>query len=120
MLRINLLPPYIYDRQKKLKWIVGSLVIPIGTLVILLWWSAMVQTALNAANERKSNALTQQNQYNALEASIKSEHDKVAKTKAKQEFVASAIKYNEAWPRVYTAMRDVTSPRVLLKSMYLS
>jgi uncharacterized membrane protein YgcG len=120
MLRINLLPPYIYDRQKKVKWVVASLAIPAVTLVLLLWMLAQAQAAYTTANNRKTEAQTQKDQYDKLDQQIKKEHELVAATKAKQDFVASAIKYNESWPQVYTEMRDVTSPRVLLKSMYVS
>lgn len=120
MLRINLLPPYIYDRQKKRKWIVGSLALIPITLAVMLWWGAVAQDALNKANERKANAQAQQDQYNSVVQAIKKEQDAVAATKAKHDFLVSAIKYNASWPKVYTAMRDVTSPKVLLKSMYVS
>src|SRR5437870_2842715 len=120
MLRINLLPPYIYDKQKKIKWIVGSLALPVIAAVALLWWAQVAQAELDRANARKAAALTEQNKYNGLVTQIKNEEERVADTKAKQQFVANAIKYNESWPQVYTAMHDVTSPKVLLKSMYVS
>jgi len=119
MLRINLLPPYIYDKQKKLPFIVGSLLLIPITLALLFFMFTAANAALEAANKRKSDALTQQEQYNKYVQDGKKEDDAVAATKAKQTFIASAIKYNEAWPEVYTSMRDVTSPKVLLKTMYI-
>ena len=120
MLRINLLPPYIYDKQKKLKWIVGSIALIPITLGIMLWYSALAQAEVAKATARKSEAQTQQDQYNKHQQDIKKEEDAVAATKKKEDFIASAIKYNASWPRVYTAMRDLTSPKVLLKTMYVS
>jgi hypothetical protein len=120
MLRINLLPPYIYDKQKKIKWIAIALALPFLALVACLWAAQNAQAAKDKADGRKNDALTQQSQYNNLVSQIKAEEDAVAATKAKQTFVANAIKYNEAWPDTYTSMRDVTSPKILLKSMYMS
>ena len=120
MLRINLLPPYIYDKQKKYPWIVGSLALIPLTVGLLVWRYQVVQADLDIQNKRKEEAQTQQTQYNKLVQDIKAEDDAVAVTRSKQQFVSNAIKYNEAWPQVYAAMRDVTSPKVLLKSMYVS
>src|SRR5689334_11448567 len=120
MLRINLLPPYIYDKQKKIKWIVGSLALIPITLVLMLMWAQAAQAELDKENARKSEATTQQNQYNQYVQNIKKEQDAVAATKAKQTFVSNALLYNAAWPATYSKMRDLTSPRVLLKSLYVS
>jgi hypothetical protein len=119
MLRINLLPPYIYDKQKKLPFIVGSLALIPLTLGLLFLMYQQASAALDDANKRKTEAQTQSDLYNKNVQDIKKEEDAVAATKAKQTFIASAIKYNEAWPEVYTSMRDVTSPKVLLKTMYV-
>ena len=100
MLRINLLPPYIYDKQKKIPFIIGSIAMFVLTLVLMLWWGAAAQADLGRANERKSAALTEQNQYNKFVSDIKAEQDTVAATKLKEDFVANSIKYNESWPRV--------------------
>lgn len=120
MLRINLLPPYIYDKQKKLPFIIGSLLLIPITLVLMLLWGQSAQAALDKANERKTAAQAEQTKYNQFEAEIKKEKDTVAATKQKEDFVANSIKYNDSWPKIYTAMRDVTSPKILLKSMYVS
>ena len=120
MLRINLLPPYIYDKQKKIKWIAAAVILPIVTAVAMVLWGQSAQAALDDQNKRKTEALTQQEQYTKYVQDIKKEKDTVAATQAKQEFVSNAKTYNAAWPHVYTAMRDFTSPKVLLKSMYVS
>ena len=120
MLRINLLPPYIYDKQKKIPFIVGSLLLIPITLALMVWWGANAQSKLDEANKRRTAAQEEKTKYDDFLAKIKNEQDLIAATKKKEDFVANSIKYNESWPRVYTAMRDVTSPKVLLKSMYVS
>ena len=120
MLRINLLPPYIYDKQKKIPFIVGSLALIPITLGLMLWWGAIAQKALDDANARSSAASAQKTQFDDFVAKIAKEQALVAATKQKEDFVANSIKYNQSWPKVYTAMRDVTSPKMLLKSMYVS
>ncbi len=120
MLRINLLPPYIYDKQKKIPFIVGSLLLIPITLALMLWWGANAQKKLDEANERSTQAQAKKTEYDDFVAKKAKEEALVAATKQKEDFVANSIKYNESWPRVYTAMRDVTSPKVLLKSLYVS
>lgn len=117
MLRINLLPPYIYDKQKKIKWIVGSAAMFAATLVGLLWYNQKLTDQLTEVKKQQEDAQTQQNAYNRYVDDIKKEQQAVATTKSKQEFVANAAKYNDAWPNTYSRMRDLTSPRILLKSM---
>lgn len=117
MLRINLLPPYIYDKQKKVKWVVGSVVIFAATLIGLLAWANSINQQLAVETDRKNVAHTKQDEFNQVSTQIKAEQDKVAATKAKQEFVKSAKEYNASWPATFELMRDVTSPSILLKSL---
>src|SRR5579862_7574869 len=98
MLKINLLPPYIYDKHKKVPWIIGSLaIIPLAALGMWLWFTK-VQNDLAAATIEKDDATKQQNLYNQAKTAIDTEHANVANTNKKEVFVANSIKYNNAWP----------------------
>jgi hypothetical protein len=117
MLRVNLLPPYIYDKQKKAKvavlWGVGLAAVIVGMVV----WAGGVQSTLNAENSHLDSAKQYQDQYTKADNDITAVNQAIATTKAKQDFIASAQAYNAAWPRVYEAMASATSPDILLKTM---
>ncbi len=117
MLRINLLPPYIADGQKKKKVIAGWTVGVIAVIAILIFKFISANSALAAAKAQEDEAKNFQSQFQAIDASIKKEQEKVAKTKEKQDFIANSQKYNDAWPTMLESVRDVTSDQILLKSL---
>ena len=117
MLRINLLPPYIYEGKKKMVWLWGAVGIAAASLVGLLLWNGAVQSQLAAANARKTTAEDWKAKYDATETAITAEHTAVAKTKEKMTFVDNSKIYNDSWHETYNQMRDVTDPKVLLESM---
>lgn len=117
MLRINLLPPYIADGQKKKKVITGWTVGVIAVIALLLFRLASANADLAAAKAREETAKTNQTEYQNIDGQIKKENDKAAKTKEKQDFIADAQKYNNAWPAMLESVRNVTSNQILLKSL---
>ena len=117
MLRINLLPPYIADGQKKKKVIAGWTVGVIAVVALLILKLVSANAELSAAKTREDTAKTYQAEYQTVDGQIKKENDKVAKTKEKQDFIADAQKYNSAWPGMLESVRDVTSNQILLKSL---
>ncbi|HZT43739.1 MAG TPA: hypothetical protein VFA07_16350, partial [Chthonomonadaceae bacterium] len=119
MLRINLLPPYIFDKQKKVQLAVAWLVV-IGIVVFLfVTWSSSLAGQLAAAQKDKDDATALQNTTNSTQTQIDDLNKKNAEITAKEGFIANAKTYNDAWPDLYEQMRDLTSDRVLLEQMSL-
>jgi hypothetical protein len=117
MLRINLLPPYIYDKQKKVQlgavWALG-----VGLLIVgFLLWFGSVNSALADATKKQEDANNAKNQYDSLQSQIDKEKKDRADTEAKQTFVANAKKYNDAWPNLFDQVRDVTERNILLRRL---
>lgn len=114
---INLLPPYIYDKQKKAQlaalWGLIVLAVAAGFIYHLTQLNQQLQVAL----DEKAEAERFKQQYDSLNSQIQQENQAIANIKQKQDFIANAQKYNDAWHEVYTMMRDVTSPRIILRSM---
>ena len=120
MLRINLLPPYVFDKQKKVKvwvaWIVGVLIC-IGAFAFANKVATDLQTT---ADSEKETALRLQKDKEGWDSKKKQQEDKIAETQKKQTFIADAQSWNDSWWQLYNAMRDVTSPKVILRKMYLA
>ncbi|MDE2126696.1 MAG: hypothetical protein KGJ62_08905 [Armatimonadetes bacterium] len=120
MLRVNLLPPYIYDKQKKGKvavvWGVALALLVVGFVL----WLSSVQAALNSATDEDNTAKNYQNTYNDLNTQIAAVQTAIAATQARQTFVANAATYNEAWPDLFSHVRDLISSNVVLYQMQLA
>lgn len=117
MLRINLLPPYIYDKQKKIQlaavWALGVAAV----VVAFVLWIGSLNRDLEAATKEKETAESLKNKYTSLEGQIQKVQADNNATKQKQDFIRNARAFNEAWPRTFEMMRDLTSDTILLKSL---
>ncbi len=117
MLRINLLPPYIYEGQKKKVYLFGAVGIAVAALAGMLLWNAAVLDNLKKAEAEKEASGLLLTQWTALDGQITAEHALVAKTKAKMTFVDNSKLYNDSWPGAYEQARDVTDRTILLHTM---
>ena len=119
MLRINLLPPYIYDKQQKVRlaiaWGIGVAVV---VFAFILWFSSL-NTVLKQTVAKQQDAESKENTFKDLTGKIAKVDSGIAETKQKQTFVANAMKYDAAWPALLSMMRDLTSDRVILSSLSL-
>ncbi|HEV2474231.1 MAG TPA: hypothetical protein VGS41_16255, partial [Chthonomonadales bacterium] len=120
MLKINLLPPYIYDRAKKRNVAMLWAAVVVGLLVLFVVWAGAVGATLAAAQRDRDEASAEKDQYTKIDGQINTTKDAIAATKSKEDFVASAQKYNDAWPNLFDMVRDVTSDRILLEQLALA
>ena len=120
MLRINLLPPYIFDRQKKARtWLLWGgilLAVFIGTGL----WYKSANDEYARAQEENQTAKNYKSDYDGLEGKIGEVKTAIAETEKKQTFIKEARAYNRAWPDLFSTMRDLTSSQIILKKMYLA
>lgn len=116
---INLLPPYIYDKQKKVQlaafWGIAALAVVGG----FIYWQMQINSVLAGIAEEKATADSLQTKYTSLNSQISAEDQKIATIKSKQEFIAAAQTHNAAWPEAYSMIRDVVSPRVILRRIII-
>lgn len=119
MLRINLLPPYVFDKQKKNKvwaaWIVGILMI-IGIYAFANMKAVALQEDAQSQLDTANKLLADKNGFDDQTSKVKA---RIAETQKKQDFIASAQAWNDEWWKIYSVMRDVTSPKVILRKMYM-
>ncbi len=117
MLPINLLPNYIFDKNKKIKMMAfwGAALAAIAVVLFLKMGS--VSTELAAAKSDLDDATTKQGKYTAVDGNIKKVQGEIAEIKTKQTFIANAQTYNSAWPATFELARNLTASNILLKSM---
>lgn len=120
MLRINLLPPYIYDDQKKKTWIAVMGLVCLGAIGAGAFMVMQANAAKDEAQKLNDTAKELQGTHDGLVTKIKGVEDKVAVTKQKRDFVADSRTYNTAWPGLYEEIRNLTSSKVVLDSMRMT
>jgi hypothetical protein len=120
MLRINLLPPYIYDDIKKRNYMLVAAAIVLLAMVGCGFVYMGAKAQEKAAADRLAEAKTQKETHDSLEANIKSIQAAAAADQSKSDFVANARTFNDAWPKMYEDLRGMTSPKVVLNSMRLT
>ncbi len=117
MLRINLLPSYIYEGKKKrnvgIYWALGIA----SCIGLYAYGNAEANRKLDEQQTKLTEAETLRKQYEASEAKITETKTQVAVIKTKQDFVASAKTWNGSFSKLYTDMRDYVSPRIVLQRM---
>lgn len=118
MLRINLLPPYIYEGKSKKRWIAIWSVAAAATVGAFLFYLTTVQNpALEAEKQRKDKATEAKGRYDGLVQDIQNVETQIAETKTKQDFVGAAQVYNDSWRPGFEMVREVVNPRIVLKSV---
>jgi Tfp pilus assembly protein PilN len=117
MLRINLLPPYIYEGKKKKTWgLVWGLATAATVAGFMLYLSSLNQT-LAEEDEKKRVATELQGQYNTLVGQIDGVKRQIAETETKQKFIADSQVYNDSWREGFLLVREVINPRIVIKAI---
>ena len=99
MLRINLLPPYVFDKQKKTKvwaaWIVGVLIV-IGSYAFANSIALAKQADADAENDLRSAVLAFMDDVRAAEKAVAAR--RVAELDVDMTAGISADEWRAAWP----------------------
>ncbi len=117
MLKINLLPPYIFERRK-----VRQAAILFG-MIFLLVVGGMVGwliTLSRKESDLKSQVAVMQSnarQVEQLEATIKAEESKIPPIKERMDFFQAVMAYNVKYPALYEELTKYTYERVLYRSI---
>ena len=120
MLRINLLPPYVFDKQKKTKVWALWISLLLMTIGIYAFFNSVALGKQAEADDLKAQVQKLETEKKGLDDKTTGVNNQIAETQKKQEFIASAQAWNDEWPKLYSVMRDVTSPKVILRKMYLA
>mgnify|MGYP001025863736 CR=1 FL=1 len=117
MLKINLLPPYIFERRKvrQTAFLFGLIfMLTFGGMVA--WWytlgkkEADLKEQLVVMNQRKDQVL-------ALENTIKAEEAKIPPIKERMDYFRAVMAYNTKFPELYEELAKYTYERILYRSI---
>lgn len=117
MLKINLLPPYIFERRKvRQTAFLFGLIFMLAFGGMVTWWfmlgkrEANLKSELVVMNQRKDVVL-------ALENTIQAEQAKIPPIKDRMDYFNAVMAYNEKFPAVYEELVKYTYERVLYRSI---
>ncbi len=120
MLRINLLPSYIYEKKTKYAHVMGALVLMFVVLGGCILWALAAAGSKAAAQKRLDTANQFQTQYTDIDTQINDVKTQVAAIQAKQDFISGSQTYNTAWPVAIDAVAQDVPPYILLNSLSIS
>jgi len=117
VLKINLLPPYIYERRKARQAAFLFAILVVAVAAGMVTWIFMLnrkeadlRAQLAIMNERKA-------QVEALEQTIKAEEAKIPPIKDRMDYFSAVMEYNTAYPKLYEELAKYTYERVLYRSI---
>lgn len=117
MLKINLLPPYIYEKRKvrRAAFLFGLLFI-VCTGIMVAWWAKLGNqerdlTAQVTDMEQKAQ------QVAALKQQVAAEQSKIPPIQEKVAFIESLMDYNLKYPKLYEELAKYTYGRILYSSV---
>jgi Tfp pilus assembly protein PilN len=119
MLRINLLPPYVFDKQKKLTMLGLWAVVVVALVVVFVVWSSGIRKDVETAQGERDTAESRAKAWTDSDNKIKDADTKMQDTLKKKKFIEDARLWNNSWPAVYTMARDWVDPGVVLENLTL-
>ncbi len=117
MLRINLLPTYVFEKNVKLYHALAALIPILAVIGLCGFWYMGAAAAKKAADQRLADANNQSTIYNSWATKITAEQSDVATIQSQQTFVANAKTNNASWPDAITAIAQDIPPYILVNSL---
>lgn len=117
MLRINLLPPHIYERRRVRKAIVAFSFLFLVVLFGMLTWWFMLTKKQNDLQLQVNDMEQKAQEVRMLQDEIAKEQARIASTRAKVEFIEAVMEYNLEYPKLYEELAKYTYSRMLYRSI---
>jgi hypothetical protein len=117
VLKINLLPPYIFERRKVRQAAVLAGVAFVAVLAGMLgWWYVLGKTKAELTVQVQDME-QKRDRVIALQQLAKAEADKIPPIEAKVSFIKGMLDYNDEYPKLYEEVFRYTYGRVLYRSI---
>ncbi|MHB0999326.1 MAG: PilN domain-containing protein [Armatimonadota bacterium] len=120
MLKINLLPKYIYERRNVRKMILLFGVIFIAVAAGMVAWIFQLSSKERLLTDQVSKMEIEAEAVKALEAEVTAEQAKIPPIEAKYQYVKDVLNYNEKLPALYEQVARYTYNRIEYRSMNAS
>ena len=117
MLKVNLLPAYIYERRKVRKASIGFVVLFVAVVLGMLAWWTMLNSKQKALEVQVADMEMKAQEVTRLEQEAQAEENKIPIIQAKVAFIEALMDYNLQAPKLYEELAKYTYSRVLYRSI---
>jgi len=117
VLKINLLPPYIYEKRKVRRAALVFGVLFVAVVAGMLAWGVSLSNKTRQLTMQVNDMEQKANEVRQLEAQVQAELARIPPVKAKVAFIEGLMEYNLKVPKVYEELAKFTYSRVLYRSV---
>jgi Tfp pilus assembly protein PilN len=120
VLKINLLPSYIYEGRNKMIALVGMIVLVLAVTAGMLYWNVQEKNKANALQIQVDAMEANAKQVSDLQAQVTAEQGRIPDVQGKVKFIEDLRAYNLGYPALYEKVARYTYSRVNYTSMQIS
>jgi len=117
VLKINLLPSYIYEKRKVRQVMVLFAILVLGVAGGMFGWISMLNKQKADLNMQVTDMEAKANEVKGIEAQAAAEEGKAPPMKNKVDFIEGIMAYNKEYPKLYEELARYTYSRILYKSI---
>jgi hypothetical protein len=117
MIKINLLPPYIYEKRQVRMLALGLLVLIMATAVGGVTYKMRLDASTATMKQQADEAEAKKAQIAQINSSADGERGKIAPIAAKLKFIQDVQKYNLVMPELYQQLARFTYKGVLYRKL---
>lgn len=116
MLKINLLPKYIFDKRKVRQTAVVFVVLFVGVVAGMVAWHLSLAAKERDLRMQVADMQQKADEVKAIEAQATAEEQRLPVIQGKVSFIESVMQYNLEYPKLYEELSKYTYNRI----MYIS
>ncbi|HUV04269.1 MAG TPA: hypothetical protein VMX94_04105 [Armatimonadota bacterium] len=117
MLKINLLPAYIYEKRKVRRAAMGFGLLFIAVVFGMLGWWIMLSNKQKQLQAQVADMEMRAQEVMRLEQAVQAEESRIPVVQAKVGFIEGVMDYNLQAPRLYEELAKYTYSRVQYRSL---
>lgn len=117
MLKINLLPSYIYEKRKVKQTAIVFAVLFIGVVAGMVAWYVALGAKQREMTIQVADMQQKANEVKQIEALAAAEEQRLPIIQGKVAFIESVMDYNLAYPKLYEEMAKYTYNRIMYTSV---
>ena len=117
MLKINLLPTYIYEKRKVKQTTLVFAVLFVGVAAGMMAWNLSLGAKKTELTAQVADMQQKANEVKAIEAQATAEEQRIPVIQGKVQFIENVMQYNLQYPKLYEELAKYTYNRIMYTSV---